>query len=46
MESFDELGVTPDLVDALAAEGIEVPTDFQSAAIPRLRKRLRVSGDR
>ena len=36
MESFDELGVTPDLVDALAAEGIEVPTDFQSAAIPVL----------
>ena len=36
MQLFDELGVTPELVDALAAEGIEVPTEFQSAAIPVL----------
>jgi len=36
MESFDELGVTPELVDALAAEGIEVPTEFQASAIPVL----------
>jgi len=36
MESFEELGVTPELVDALTAEGIEVPTDFQHLAIPVL----------
>lgn len=36
MESFDELGVTPELVDALTAEGIEVPTAFQGAALPVL----------
>ncbi len=36
MESFEELGVTPELVEALAAEGIEVPTAFQAAAIPVL----------
>ena len=36
MESFEELGVTPELVDALTAEGIEVPTEFQGAAIPVL----------
>jgi ATP-dependent RNA helicase DeaD len=36
MDSFDELGVTPELVDALTAEGIERPTEFQAAAIPVL----------
>ena len=36
MESFDELGIAPELVEALAAEGIEVPTDFQESAIPIL----------
>lgn len=36
MESFEELGVSPELVDALASEGIEVPTEFQGAAIPVL----------
>ncbi len=36
MESFDELGVTPELVEALTAEGIEVPTAFQGSAIPVL----------
>jgi ATP-dependent RNA helicase DeaD len=36
MESFDELGVAPELVDALIADGIETPTDFQYAAIPVL----------
>ena len=36
MESFEELGVTPELVDALTTEGIEAPTEFQSAAIPVL----------
>ncbi len=36
MESFEDLGVTPDLVDALTAEGIETPTEFQASAIPVL----------
>jgi ATP-dependent RNA helicase DeaD len=36
MESFEELGVTPELVDSLTDEGIEVPTEFQSSAIPVL----------
>jgi len=36
MESFEELGVAPELVEALAAEGIETPSDFQCAAIPVL----------
>lgn len=36
MTSFDELGVAPELVEALVAEGIEVPTAFQEAAIPVL----------
>jgi len=36
MESFEELGVSPELVDVLTAEGIEVPTEFQGAAIPVL----------
>jgi len=36
MPSFDEMGLLPELVEALAAEGIEVPTDFQESAIPVL----------
>jgi ATP-dependent RNA helicase DeaD len=36
MESFEELGVAPELVEALAAEGMEVPTAFQASAIPVL----------
>ncbi|MGD2121823.1 MAG: DEAD/DEAH box helicase, partial [Gemmatimonadota bacterium] len=36
MDSFEELGVAPELVDALIAEGIETPTEFQRAAIPVL----------
>jgi ATP-dependent RNA helicase DeaD len=36
MATFDDLGVTPELVEALAAEGIEVPTEIQQAAIPLL----------
>ena len=38
MESFDEIDVAPDLVEALAAEGIERPTALQEAAIPVLRR--------
>ncbi len=36
MASFEELGVSPELVEALAAEGIEAPSAFQESAIPVL----------
>ena len=36
MASFEELGVSPELVEALAAEGIEKPSAFQESAIPIL----------
>jgi len=36
MASFDDLGVSPELVEALAAEGIERPSAFQESAIPVL----------
>jgi len=38
MESFDEIDVAPELVEALAAEGIERPTPLQETAIPVLRR--------
>lgn len=38
MESFEELELSPELVEALAAEGIEVPTPLQANAIPVLRR--------
>ena len=38
MESFEDLGLSAELVEALAAEGIERPTAVQSAAIPVLRR--------
>ncbi|MCG6987109.1 MAG: DEAD/DEAH box helicase [Gemmatimonadetes bacterium] len=38
MESFEDLGLSADLVEALAAEGIERPTSLQEAAIPVLRR--------
>ena len=37
MESFEELEVAPELVETLAAEGIEHPTPLQQDAIPVLR---------
>lgn len=36
MSTFQELGISPELTEALAAEGIEVPTGFQASAIPVL----------
>ena len=36
MATFEELGVAPELVEALAAEGIEDPTAFQESALPVL----------
>jgi ATP-dependent RNA helicase DeaD len=38
MESFADLGLYPELVEALASEGVEHPTALQSAAIPVLRR--------
>ena len=36
--SFEDLEVPPELVEALAAEGLEEPTEFQRAAIPVMRR--------
>ena len=38
MESFEDLGLSPELVAALASEGAEEPTPFQVAAIPVVRR--------
>ncbi len=38
MDSFEDLGTPPELVEALAAEGIERPTALQEAAIPVMRR--------
>lgn len=38
MESFEDLGLPPELVEALASEGIERPSPLQEAAIPVLRR--------
>jgi ATP-dependent RNA helicase DeaD len=37
LDSFEELGLAPELVEALAAEGIERPTPLQQASIPVVR---------
>ena len=38
MDTFEELGLSPELTDALVAEGIESPTALQETAIPVLRR--------
>lgn len=38
MKSFEDLGIGPELIEALAAEGIEHPTPLQETAIPTLTK--------
>jgi ATP-dependent RNA helicase DeaD len=38
VDSFEEIEVAPELVEALAAGGIERPTPLQEAAIPVLRR--------
>ena len=38
MKSFEDLGVSPELTEALAAEGIETPTPLQDAAFPVVAK--------
>ncbi|GMR12070.1 MAG: DEAD/DEAH box helicase [Gemmatimonadota bacterium] len=44
MESFEDLGLPPELVEALSAEGIEVPTAFQRDAIPVIRRGNNLAG--
>ncbi len=38
MDSFEGLNVRPELLEALASEGIEAPTPLQSEMIPLIRK--------
>ena len=38
MTSFEDLNLEPEVIEALAAEGIETPTPFQTAAIPVIAK--------
>jgi ATP-dependent RNA helicase DeaD len=38
MDSFEELGLAPELVEALAADGLERPTSLQEAATPVIRR--------
>lgn len=38
MNSFEDLGLSPELTEALAAEGIETPTPLQEAAVPIIAK--------
>lgn len=38
MDSFEELHLTPEVVEALAAEGIERPTALQAAAVPVVQR--------
>lgn len=38
MSSFEDLGLGPELVEALAAEGIERPSSLQEEAVPVLRR--------
>jgi ATP-dependent RNA helicase DeaD len=38
MQSFEDLGVTPEITEALAAEGIEFATPLQESAIPVVRQ--------
>ena len=38
MDSFEELGLAPELVEALAADGLERPTSLQEAALPVIRR--------
>jgi ATP-dependent RNA helicase DeaD len=38
MDTFEDLGLTPELTEALAAEGVERPTALQKAAVPVLKR--------
>ena len=38
MKSFEDLGLSSEITEALAGEGIEIPTPLQEAAIPTVAK--------
>jgi ATP-dependent RNA helicase DeaD len=38
VQSFEDLGIAPEITEALAAEGIETPTPLQESAIPVVRQ--------
>ena len=38
MDTFEELGLSPELTEALAAEGVERPTALQEACVPVLNR--------
>lgn len=38
VDSFEELGLAPELVEALAADGLEQPTSLQAEAVPVIRR--------
>ena len=38
VDSFEDLGLSPELVEALAGEGAEHPTPLQHGAIPIIRR--------
>jgi len=38
MDSFEDLGLSAELVESLSAEGLEVPTSLQEAAVPVVRR--------
>ena len=38
VDSFEDLGLSPELVEALAAEGIEQPTSVQKSVIPLVHR--------
>lgn len=38
MDTFDDLGIKPEISETLVSEGIETPTPLQTAAIPIIRK--------
>jgi ATP-dependent RNA helicase DeaD len=44
MQSFDDLDLPEEMIEALSAEGFEEPTEFQRLAIPLLRRGNNVLG--
>lgn len=44
MSSFEDLGLGPEIVEALAARGVETPSSFQEDAVPVLRRGNNVIG--
>lgn len=44
MSSFEDLGLAPEIVEALGAGGIEIPSSFQEDAVPVIRRGNNVIG--